>query len=67
MFANALNFSFIHYNLEVGLIGTPVDLTYDYEHLGTNAKALDDLLAGKGKFAEVSRFSISQRVKRKSQ
>uniref|UniRef100_A0A914X1D5 NADH-ubiquinone oxidoreductase 75 kDa subunit, mitochondrial n=1 Tax=Plectus sambesii TaxID=2011161 RepID=A0A914X1D5_9BILA len=44
--------SFIHYNLDVGLIGSPVDLTYDYDHVGTNAKALDDLLAGKGSFAE---------------
>ncbi|MEM9344944.1 MAG: NADH-quinone oxidoreductase subunit NuoG [Pseudomonadota bacterium] len=27
----------------VGLIGQPVDLTYDYHHLGTGAKALRDL------------------------
>ena len=33
--------------LEVGLIGTAADLTYDYEHLGTGPKAIQDLIDGR--------------------
>ena len=42
--------------MEIGLIGAEVDLTYEYNFLGSNAKALDDLLAGKGEFAQVATF-----------
>jgi NADH-quinone oxidoreductase subunit G len=35
----------------IALIGAPVDLRYDYEHLGTGPAALDDLLKGKSRFA----------------
>jgi NADH-quinone oxidoreductase subunit G len=35
----------------IGLIGMPVDLRYDYEHLGTGPAALEDLLKGKNRFA----------------
>ncbi|KHN75316.1 NADH-ubiquinone oxidoreductase 75 kDa subunit, mitochondrial [Toxocara canis] len=46
--------SFIHNDLEVGLIGADVDLTYDYTYLGESGKALDGLIAGKGDFAKLS-------------
>ncbi len=36
-------------NLKVGLIGAPVDLTYDYEHLGSGPEALNEL---SGEFAQ---------------
>ncbi len=37
----------------IGLIGAAVDLTYNYDHLGDNVKALEDLAKGKGAFAKV--------------
>ncbi|VDM26841.1 unnamed protein product [Toxocara canis] len=49
--------SFIHNDLEVGLIGADVDLTYDYTYLGESGKALDGLIAGKGDFAKVCPLS----------
>ena len=39
-------------DLEVGLVGEPVDLTYDYSHLGTSADDLDGLLSGDSGFAK---------------
>ena len=45
--------SFLYSNIEVGVIGAQTNLTYDYEYLGNNAKALDDIIAGKGEFAKV--------------
>lgn len=41
--------SFLHGGLNIGVIGDPVDLTYQYHHLGSDAKAVEDLVAGKGK------------------
>ena len=38
-------------NIPIALIGEPVDLTYDYQHLGNGPAALGDLAAGKGPFA----------------
>lgn len=38
--------------MEVGLIGEKVDLTYDYAHVGTDAQAVKDFVAGKGDFAK---------------
>ena len=37
-------------DLKVGLIGSPVDLTYDYEHLGNTTKTLLDILEGRHPF-----------------
>ncbi len=37
--------------LKVGLIGEQVDLTYDYEYLGSGAKTLQDLASGNHSFA----------------
>ncbi|XP_041365548.1 NADH-ubiquinone oxidoreductase 75 kDa subunit, mitochondrial-like [Gigantopelta aegis] len=45
--------SWIHNDLQVGLIGNKVDLTYDYEHLGDTAKTLEELASGKHPFCKV--------------
>lgn len=39
-------------NLKVFLIGTPVDLAYDYVHLGTSTKIISDIVSVKNKFFE---------------
>jgi NADH-quinone oxidoreductase subunit G len=39
--------------LEVGLIGAPVDLTYDYAHIGTSAADLDTFTRARKGFASV--------------
>ncbi|KAL1757391.1 hypothetical protein FB107DRAFT_209309 [Schizophyllum commune] len=44
--------SWLHTPLEVGLVGERVELTYGYDYLGADAKALEDLVAGKGEFAK---------------
>jgi len=36
--------------LKVGLIGSPYDLTYNYEHIGTSTKTLLDLYEGRHPF-----------------
>jgi NADH-quinone oxidoreductase subunit G len=38
---------------QIGLIGAPADLTYDYAHLGSDVDALGRLAAGQGDFAGV--------------
>ncbi|KAL1495274.1 hypothetical protein AB1Y20_017134 [Prymnesium parvum] len=42
-----------HYDLPVGLVGSAVDLTYEYSHLGTTAAALSSLLTPSSPFASV--------------
>ncbi|WFC98561.1 hypothetical protein MYAM1_001291 [Malassezia yamatoensis] len=37
---------------DIALIGEPVDLTYEYDHLGTDLKAVEDLANGRGSGAE---------------
>lgn len=44
--------SFLHTEVEVGLIGSQVDLTYDYEYLGDNAKSVEELVKGSSDFAK---------------
>lgn len=44
--------AYLHRGLDIGLIGEKVDLTYDYDHVGTDAKAVKELLSGKGAFAK---------------
>ncbi len=46
--------SWVHYDLRVGLIGSKVDLTYEYDHVGTSATDLENIAAGKHPFAQVS-------------
>ncbi|MGB3624896.1 MAG: NADH-quinone oxidoreductase subunit NuoG [Henriciella sp.] len=40
-------------DLKVGVIGEPVDLTYDYEHLGSTAGDIAALLDGSSEFAKI--------------
>ena len=42
-------------NLAIGLLGPAADLTYDYQHLGTDARTLDALIAGEHGFAQTLR------------
>ncbi len=39
--------------LQVGLIGQPVDLTYDYQHIGAGPQALQDVIDGRHGFSQV--------------
>ncbi|KAL9966387.1 hypothetical protein ACROYT_G024449 [Oculina patagonica] len=43
----------MHNDLQVGLVGTKVDLTYDYEHLGDTAGTLKEIVSGKHAFSKV--------------
>lgn len=40
-------------SVPVAVIGKEVDLTYKYDHLGTNTDAVEDLTTKKSKFAEI--------------
>ena len=51
--SNLLCFSWINNELTVAVVGTRVDLTYDYDHLGDSTKILADIAAGKHPFAQV--------------
>ena len=42
----------IHNETDLALIGTRVDLTYPYEHLGESAQILDDINKGTHPYAE---------------
>jgi len=37
----------------IGLVGQPVDLTYDYDHLGAGAQSLSEIADGSHRFADV--------------
>ena len=39
--------------LNIGLIGTKLDLTYKYQHLGDDPGSIDDLLAGSSEFSQI--------------
>lgn len=42
--------SFVYNDLNVGLVGAPVGLTYDYEHIGADTSSLDAIVSGKHSF-----------------
>jgi NADH dehydrogenase (ubiquinone) Fe-S protein 1 len=44
--------AFVYNGLNVGLVGAPVDLTYDYEHIGADTASLEALVSGKHAFSE---------------
>lgn len=44
--------SFLYSDVQIGVIGAETELTYEYDYLGASAKAIDDVLAGKGEFAK---------------
>lgn len=41
--------SFLHSNVQIGLIGEAADMTYEYEHLGQDASAIAAFASGKSK------------------
>ncbi|NWY29836.1 NDUS1 oxidoreductase, partial [Pheucticus melanocephalus] len=45
--------SWLHNDLQVALIGSPVDLTYRYEHLGESPQILQEIASGKHAFSKV--------------
>ncbi|XP_030097664.1 LOW QUALITY PROTEIN: NADH-ubiquinone oxidoreductase 75 kDa subunit, mitochondrial [Serinus canaria] len=45
--------SWLHNDLQVALVGTPVDLTYRYEHLGESPQILQEIASGKHAFSKV--------------
>ncbi|XP_041329374.1 NADH-ubiquinone oxidoreductase 75 kDa subunit, mitochondrial isoform X2 [Pyrgilauda ruficollis] len=45
--------SWLHNDLQVALVGSPVNLTYRYEHLGESPQILQDIASGKHPFSKV--------------
>ncbi|MEX0922564.1 MAG: NADH-quinone oxidoreductase subunit NuoG, partial [Rhodovibrionaceae bacterium] len=45
--------AFLHNGLKLGVIGQPVDLTYEVDYLGAGPDSLQEIAKGKGGFAEV--------------
>ncbi|NXS28984.1 NDUS1 oxidoreductase, partial [Pomatostomus ruficeps] len=45
--------SWLHNDLQVALVGSPVNLTYTYEHLGESPQILEDIASGKHAFSKV--------------
>ncbi|CAH1250085.1 NDUFS1 [Branchiostoma lanceolatum] len=45
--------SWLHNDLQVALLGAPVDLTYEYTHLGESPSVLQDLIDGKHPYSKV--------------
>ncbi|NXP88635.1 NDUS1 oxidoreductase, partial [Passerina amoena] len=45
--------SWLHNDLQVALVGCPVDLTYRYEHLGESPQILQEIASGKHAFSKV--------------
>ncbi|KAF9990394.1 hypothetical protein BGZ75_002175 [Mortierella antarctica] len=43
--------SFVYSGLNVGLIGAPVDLTYDYDHIGSDTSSLEAIVSSKHAFS----------------
>ncbi len=44
--------AYLRHGLDVGLIGEKVDLTYDYDHVGRDLKALEKIVKGEGEFGK---------------
>ncbi|XP_047903152.1 NADH-ubiquinone oxidoreductase 75 kDa subunit, mitochondrial [Anser cygnoides] len=45
--------SWLHNDLHVALVGSPVNLTYTYDHLGESPQILQDIASGKHAFCKV--------------
>ncbi|GAB1603379.1 NADH-ubiquinone oxidoreductase 75 kDa subunit, mitochondrial-like, partial [Argonauta hians] len=52
LFNARLRKCWIHNDLHVAMVGSPVDLTYDYEHLGESAEVLKELGTGNHPFCK---------------
>lgn len=42
-------------SIDIGVIGSKLDLTYDFDYLGSSANAISDLLSGNSAFAKVEK------------
>ncbi|KAM4025663.1 NADH-ubiquinone oxidoreductase 75 kDa subunit, mitochondrial [Anomaloglossus baeobatrachus] len=45
--------SWLHNDLQVAVVGSPVDLTYTYDHLGDSPQIIKDIATGKHPFSKV--------------
>ncbi|KAJ1186683.1 hypothetical protein NDU88_003464 [Pleurodeles waltl] len=45
--------SWLHNDLQVAVVGSPVDLTYTYDHLGDSPQILKDIASGKHPYTKV--------------
>ncbi|KAM3917333.1 NADH-ubiquinone oxidoreductase 75 kDa subunit, mitochondrial [Leptodactylus fuscus] len=45
--------SWLHNDLQVAVVGSPVDLTYTYDHLGDSPQIIKDIASGKHPFSKV--------------
>ncbi|ESO88030.1 hypothetical protein LOTGIDRAFT_206956 [Lottia gigantea] len=52
IFNARLRKSWVHNELDVALLGSPVDLSFEYEHLGETANDLDKLVSGNHPFSK---------------
>ncbi|XP_078465168.1 NADH-ubiquinone oxidoreductase 75 kDa subunit, mitochondrial-like [Lampetra planeri] len=53
LFNTRIRKSWLHNELQVAVVGTKVDLTYTYDHLGDSPQVLKDLASGTHPFAKV--------------
>ncbi|KAM4626456.1 NADH-ubiquinone oxidoreductase 75 kDa subunit, mitochondrial [Discoglossus pictus] len=53
LFNTRIRKSWLHNDLQVALVGSAVDLTYTYDHLGESTQVLKDLASGKHPFSKV--------------
>ena len=58
LFNTRIRKSIINNELRVGLLGTHVDLTYKYDHLGDSAKSLEELLNGTHEYSNVNKNQL---------
>ena len=56
LFNTRIRKSIINNELRVGLIGSKVDLTYEYDYLGDSVDIIEQLLNGKHKYNSVKFF-----------
>ncbi|KAF9369221.1 hypothetical protein CPC16_004675 [Podila verticillata] len=50
--------SFVYSDLNVGLVGAPVDLAYNYEHIGANTSSIDAIYSFAAKLAAAKNPTI---------
>lgn len=55
LFNARLRKSWLHNDMEVAVLGAPVDLTYTYEHLGMDINTLEGIVNGTHPYSEVLR------------
>ncbi|VEL07756.1 unnamed protein product [Protopolystoma xenopodis] len=48
--------AWVHNDLEIAMVGDPVDLTYEYDHLGSFPDILEQIASGSHPFSHVSNF-----------